>query len=101
MSRMTKVKKALFIHFRTGERDGISFEIEKRAEILKEYKITPYFLSGHSSLPQSRTRIIIPDLKIKGWRAVNLYRLLFGKNNISEKRAFEIFSKYELDLYRS
>src|SRR5579872_3241675 len=59
-------KKILFIHFRTGERDGVSIEIEKRAEVLKKLGHEIFYLSGFDPRAQGDNNInIIPEMDIK------------------------------------
>ncbi len=40
-------KRVVFIHFLTGERDGVSLEIEKRAEVFRKLGCDVFFISGY------------------------------------------------------
>jgi len=56
----------MFIHYRTGERDGVSLEIEKRATIFKELGHQVSFLSGFDPRYQKNKNIyLVPEIDIK------------------------------------
>jgi len=51
-------KRVLFIHYRVGERDGVSLEIEKRAKIFQELGSEAYFLSGYDGKKRKNSFVI-------------------------------------------
>ncbi len=72
--------KIAFVHYRTGGLDGVSLEIDKRAEVLKELGHTVYYITGKHSGPQDKRKIItIPALSIKHPRALRLLTEVFYK----------------------
>ncbi len=61
---MIDKKKILFVHYRTGERDGVSLEIEKRAKVLEELGHTIEYLTGYDGLHRENAHVIpLLDLK--------------------------------------
>lgn len=61
---MVRQPRVLFVHYRSGERDGVSLEIENRARIFTSLGAQVFYLSGFDGLrrPQARTIPLI-DLR--------------------------------------
>lgn len=57
-------KKILFIHYRIKERDGVSLEIEKRANIFEKLNHKIYYLTGYSGV-KSANIFILPEADLK------------------------------------
>ena len=94
-------KTILFIHYRVGERDGVSLEIEKRAKIFQELGEEVYFLSGYDG-KKRKNSLVIKELDI----ALNLNRFLkecfFNrkKNFLDELMAMMLFFKLESVIHK-
>ena len=59
-------KKILIIHYRTGERDGVSLEIEKRRKVLTELGHEVKLLTGYDPRSSKDKKIlVIRELDIK------------------------------------
>ena len=64
--------KIAFVHYRTSGLDGVSLEIDKRAEVLEEFGHTVYYITGKhlGPRPQNKGKIVtIPALSMKHPRA--------------------------------
>jgi|GEM_PF-5824416 len=55
--------RVLFVHYRVGERDGVSIEIEKRAKIFKELGHEVFFLSGYDGISRKNSWVF-PEVNI-------------------------------------
>lgn len=96
-------KNILFIHFRTGERDGVSLEIEKRAKILKDKGYSVYFLTGYDprtgdNCPYSIE--LIPQLDIKRRLTNFLRESFFQKRILDNTLTWLIYHSEEEKIYR-
>jgi len=77
-------KKVLFIHYRTGERDGVSLEIEKRAKIFKNQGCDIFYLTGFD--PRKTTNIYnVDELNIKTTLSDFLRKTFFFEKVVSEE----------------
>jgi len=94
-------KRILFVHYRVGERDGVSLEIEKRAKIFQELGEEVYFLSGYDG-KKRKNSFVIKELDITS----NLNRFLkesfFNKKKkvLDELTAMMLFFKLENVIHK-
>jgi glycosyltransferase involved in cell wall biosynthesis len=76
-------KRALFVHYRTGERDGVSLEIEKRAKVAQDLGVDVSYLTGFDGLHRAEA-FVIPEMDIMSPEATDLRLELFEYGNVSE-----------------
>lgn len=55
---MAKSPRVLFVHYRSGERDGVSLEMEKRANLCQAMGAEVFFLSGYDGLGRDNAKTI-------------------------------------------
>lgn len=95
-------KNVLFIHFRTGERDGVSLEIEKRAKILKNKGYSVYFLTGYDPRAGDKCPYsieLVPQLDIKRRLANFLRESFFQKKVLNNTLTWLIYHSEEEKIY--
>lgn len=95
-------KNITFIHFRTGERDGVSLEIEKRAKILKRKGYSVSFLTGYDPRLNKKNDYlikIIPQLDIKKKLAGVFRETFFQEKVFDDNLAWLLYYSEEEKIY--
>lgn len=87
-------KKVLFIHYRVGERDGVSLEITKRIALIEKLGHTVYLLSGYDNA-QNENSFIIPEIDLKQKENQFLLENFFGEATLTEDEAIKEYTKQE------
>lgn len=91
-------KKILFIHFRSGERDGVSLEIEKRRQIFERLGYKTYILTGFD--PRSSDDIfLLKELDIKRRISSFLRETFFVEKILDDNLAWLIYHTEEKKIY--
>lgn len=94
-------KKILIVHFRTGERDGVSLDIEKRRETLNNLGHKTVLVTGYDPRSRNSEDIIkIPELDIKRRLASVLRESFFYKKILDDSIAWLIFHSEEEKIYK-
>lgn len=109
---MAGKKKIVFIHYRVGERDGVSLEIEKRARLFEEMGHSVYFISGRDGIERKNSHVI-DEMELGHTAATFLrdgcfYKKMFDENvmmtlyyameNAIQKKLHELFERIQPDL---
>lgn len=84
-------KRVLFIHYRSGERDGVSLEIEKRVSAFEKQKWKTYIISGFDNR-QKENIFVLPELDIKNFTTEFIRRSLFEKSLLDENIVIDLFN---------
>lgn len=96
---MIKKKRVLFIHYRTGERDGVSLEIEKRAKILKELGVQVGYLTGFDGLAR-KIPYQIKEIDIRSNFSKFLRENCFYKKILAESFTIGLYHRWEAKIYQ-
>ncbi len=92
-------KKIILLHFKIGERDGVSLEIEKRAKILASLGAEVFYVAGSDGLHHENAYLV------EGLNAETSYNQ-FLREHAFRQRYFEesalaaIYSQIELKVYQ-
>lgn len=94
-------KKVLIVHYRSGERDGVSLEIEKRKEVFRMLGHDVITVTGYDPRgKKNKDLIVIPELDIKRRLASMLRETFFYKKIIDDSIAWFIFHSEEEKIYK-
>lgn len=88
-----------FVHYRTGERDGVSLEIEKRANILKELGHEPFYITGFEG-GSNHEIFLIKELDIKTSYNKFLREDSFYNGLFEENFMISLFFQLETKIYK-
>lgn len=88
------MKKVVFIHYRIGERDGVSLEIEKRADIFRKNGYEVHYLGGYDGLNREEAHIV-DEINIKGSLNEFMMRLFYKEPFLDEDLVKEIYTNIE------
>src|SRR5690349_8313938 len=88
----------LFAHYRTGERDGVALEMEKRAHVFEDLGEEVGFLSGFDATFR-KNAYIIPEMDIKDLRSKFMRELLFESPHYSEDLVKQMYQEEENKIY--
>ncbi|NTU72994.1 glycosyltransferase family 4 protein [Candidatus Roizmanbacteria bacterium] len=95
------MKKILFIHFRSGERDGVSLEMEKRERVLTQMGHEVHFLTGYDPRAGKSNRIhLLPQLDVKRRMAAFLRETFFEEKILDSHLAWLLYQSEEEKIYR-
>ena len=83
-------KKVVFIHYRTGERDGVGLEIEKRVKVFEKLGFEVYLISGLDNLKR-KNAVNIPLLDLRQKEIDLLRQTIFQKG---DKKEVEVLKRY-------
>lgn len=93
-------KKVLFIHFRTGERDGVSLEIEKRADIFRKLGHKVYYITGFDPRYKKDKNIFaVPEIDIKRRLPLFLRETFFDERILDKTLAWLLYQAEEEKIY--
>ncbi len=88
-----------FIHYRTGERDGVSLEIEKRAEILQKAGHEVFYITGFDGLERKNV-FLIKELDIKTSYNKFLREDCFYNGLFEENFMISLYFQLENKIYK-
>ena len=107
-------KRILIVHYRVGERDGVSLEIEKRAKIFEELGVEVYFLAGYDGKKRKNSFVIKEiditsnlnrflkesffDKKKKILDELTMMTLFFRLENVIYKKLLRVMTTIKFDL---
>lgn len=92
-----KKKRVLFVHYRTGERDGVSLEIEKRARIFEQLGAEVHYLTGYDGGKRKNAHVV-PLLDLKASFNTFLRENTFYHRLFDESLMITIFHTLESKL---
>jgi glycosyltransferase involved in cell wall biosynthesis len=92
--------KVLFIHYLIGERDGVSLEIEKRAEAYRNKGFDVYYLGGKDGLERPNT-FVVPEILIKNDWNLQFIKSAFETFDQTEESLLKTYQKYESEIYNN
>ncbi len=87
------------MHYRIGERDGVSLEIEKRARTFKKLNTKVVLCAGVDGLKRKST-CIIPELDLKNPEITNIREIMFGDGKVSEQDLVQRYRELEEKIYK-
>lgn len=92
-------KRVALIHFRTGERDGVGLELERRAQLIRKLGGEVFYITGFDAFKR-RNAFIIPEIDFSS----NLNKLLrenfFYQKILDEHLVVTLYSHLEHKLYK-
>lgn len=91
-------KRVVFIHYRTGERDGVGLEIEKRARLLRDLGVEVFYLSGFEGLSRKETSVI-KEMDMKATFNRFLREDCFYKPLVNEDMSVALYYQVEAKIY--
>ncbi len=91
--------RVAFIHYRTGERDGVSLEIEKRAKILEKLGNEVFFITGFDGIERENS-FIIKELDIKTSYNKFLREDVFYQGLFDESLMITLYFQLENKIYK-
>ena len=91
-------KKIAIAHYLTGERDGVSLEIEKRAQVAEGLGNDVVFITGHDGLKR-RNAYIVPEMTLANLESVALKEQMFFKLTIPELELKERYYRLEEHIF--
>lgn len=94
----TQQKNICLLHFKTGERDGVSLEIEKRAKILTELGAKVSYITGFDGLKRDRA-YCIPELDAEAGYNRFLRDQCFGERDFDESTMLAFYYPLEWKIY--
>ncbi len=90
----------MFIHYRTGERDGVSLEIEKRAQLFRQLGQKVSFLSGFDPRYKKQKDIyIVPEIDIKRRLPSFLRETFFDERILDRTLSWLLYQTEEEKIY--
>lgn len=93
------MKRILFAHYRTGERDGVGLEIEKRAEVLRELGHKVYYLTGFEAEGR-KNAFVISEIDMKSNFSKFMREDAFYEKLLDEKLAIALYYQREAEIYK-
>ena len=93
-----KRKNVILLHYKTGERDGVSLEIEKRAKILRELGANVFYISGSDGLQRDNV-FLIEELNAETSYNRFLRENLFRQTYFDENTLVALYYQQELKVY--
>lgn len=95
---MTK-KKVVFVHYRTRELDGVSLEIEHRANVLRSMGHEVYYLTGVDGGKNHQDKVFrIPEMDIKSAYSKFLRENLFVNKLLDKHTAIAMYYEMEAKI---
>lgn len=89
----------LFIHVKTSMLDGVSLEIEKRAEIFRKHNANVFYITGIDGLKRKEA-IVIPELAREHPLTEFLVETLFQTQLFPEKVMYTLYKQLEYELIK-
>ena len=96
---MMNKKRIALLHFKTGERDGVSLEIEKRAKILTSLGAEVFYITGSDGL-QRKNAYLIEGLNAETSYNRFLREQCFRQTSFDESALVALYYQLELKVYR-
>jgi len=93
------LKKVVFIHYRTGEKDGVSLEIEKRAKICQSLGARAAFISGFEALKRESAQVI-KEIDMKATFNKFIREDCFYQPYFEEEMTIALYSQIEAKIYK-
>ncbi|NOY14881.1 MAG: glycosyltransferase family 4 protein, partial [bacterium] len=91
--------RVVFVHYRTGEKDGVSLEIEKRAEVFRKLGAEVYFISGFDGISRDNV-FIIKEFDIKTNHNKFLREDSFYQGLFDEGLMIALYFQFENKIYK-
>ncbi len=92
-------KHIIIVHFKTGERDGVSLEIEKRTKILSELGAEVFYLTGSDGLNR-KNACVIEELDAETSYTRFLREQCFRQKHFDESAMVAFYAQLELEIYK-
>ena len=96
---MTAKKRIILTHYKTGERDGVSLEIEKRSKILQELGAEVFFLTGSDGLRRENA-FVIEALEAETSYNRFLREQCFRQAHFDESAMVALYYQLEVEIYK-
>ena len=91
-------KKIILAHYKTGERDGVSLEMEKRSKILQELGAEVFFLTGSDGLKRENA-FVIEALEAETGYNRFLREQCFRQGHFDESTMIGLYYQLEAEIY--
>lgn len=92
-------KRVLFVHYRTGEKDGVGLEIEKRARLLKELGCEVFYLTGFDVLSRDNA-FVIREIDMRAVFNRFIREDCFYKKMCEESISVALYHQMESKIYK-
>jgi len=96
---VSKRKRVVFIHYRIGERDGVSLEIEKRARLFRRLGAGVFYIAGFFGLAQENA-YCVKELDIKETFNRFIREDSFYQKLCDENLSVALYYQQEAKIYR-
>lgn len=93
------MKKVLFVHYRTGERDGVGLEIEKRAKLFKKLGTDVFYLTGYDDLKRNNV-FVIKEIDLRASLSNYLREAFFSYGILDEGMMISLYYQLEVKIYK-
>ncbi len=93
-----KYKNILLMHFKIGERDGVSLEIEKRAKIFRSLGATVHYITGSDGLKR-KNAYLIEELNAEAGYNRFLREQCFRQKHFDENTMLAFYYQLEFMVY--
>ncbi|MCP4401065.1 MAG: hypothetical protein GY801_27680 [bacterium] len=95
---MTARKNIILAHYKTGERDGVSLEIEKRSKILQELGAEVFYVTGSDGLNRQNA-FVIEALGAETNYNHFLREQCFRQGHFDESIMVALYHQLEIEIY--
>jgi hypothetical protein len=92
-------KNIILAHYKTGERDGVSLEMEKRSRILQELGAEVFFLTGADGLERQNS-FVIEALEAETAYNRFLREQCFRQAHFDESAMVALYYQLEVEIYQ-